>query len=118
MSQLVLVRDARLFMRRPELGEELSGRVRAVDLAPSELLHPDSPADFVVRLGRLRVTEFLPDGREVTRAVLQAGSCFTTREAAESGDSVYPLERAVLMALGDAEIWRLPAGAFDDLNIG
>ena len=105
-------------MRRPELGDELAVSARARELASSELLHPACPADFVLRLGRLRVTEFLPDGREVTRAVLQAGSCFKTREEAEDDDSIYPLERTVLMALGEAEIWRLPAGVFDDLNIG
>jgi hypothetical protein len=117
-ARLVLIRDARLFMRRPELGDELAAGSEARELVQNELLRPPCPADYVLRLGRLRVTEFLPDGREVTRAVLQAGSCFKTREAAEHGDSVYPLERTALMALDDAEVWRLPAGTFAGLNIG
>ena len=117
MPHLILIRDARLFMRRPELGEDLADVGRALELVQSELVHPDCPADFALRLGRLRVTEFLPDGREVTRAVLQAGSCFTTREEAADAESAYPLDRTTLMALGDAELWRLPAGTFDDLNI-
>ncbi len=117
-AHLTLVRDARLFMRRPELRVELADTTHTQDLTQFELLHPPCPADYVVRLGRLRVTEFLPDGREVTRAVLQSGSCFTTREAADDGDSTYPLDRTTVMALGDAEVWRLPAGTFADLNIG
>jgi len=117
-ARLILVRDARLFRRRPDLDDRLADVRRARDLTQSELLHPACPADFVVRLGRLRITEFLADGREVTRAVLQSGSCFATREGAAGDDSSYPLDRTTLMALGDAVIWRLPAGTFDDLNIG
>ncbi|MBU0741402.1 cyclic nucleotide-binding domain-containing protein [bacterium] len=118
MPHLTLIRDARLFMRRPELRDELSDARYARHLAPYELLRAACPADYVMRLGRARVTEFLPDGREVTRAVLQSGSCFTTREEAGGGDSSYPLDRTTVMALGDAELWRLPAGTFDELNIG
>ena len=65
-SRLVLFRDARLFMRRPELRDTLADIRRTRELAQDELLKLTCPGDFVVRLGRLRLTEFLPDGREVT----------------------------------------------------
>jgi len=117
MPTLVIVRNASLFVRRPELRDELGDRCEVRDLVQDELLHPPSPADFVVRLGRLRLTEFLSDGREVTRSVLQSGSCFTTCEEAPGVDSTYPLHRTLLMALGDAEVWRLPVGTLEDLNI-
>ena len=114
---LTLLRDARLFVRRPELRDELAAHRERAHLASGELLHPAAPADFVVRLGRLRLTEFLPDGREVTRSVLQSGSCFTTDGAAAGAESSYPLDRTTVMALGDVEIWRLPPGTFADLNL-
>ena len=117
MPDLVLIPNARLFVQHPELREDLGARSDTIELARDELFHPPSPADFVVRLGRLRLTEFLPDGREVTHSVLQSGSCFTTCDDATGGNSTYPLDRTTLMALGDAEVWRLPGGALDDLNI-
>ena len=113
---LSLIRDARLFMRRPDLLDELRDARRAVRLAPSQLAHLDAPADWVLRLGRIRLSEFLPDGRELCRAVLQAGSCVVTREGlATSTPDRLDLSRTVLMTLGDAELWRLPAGTLDDI---
>ncbi len=109
-------RDARLFGRRavdPRRLEE--GRV-TVALLPNELHRPPVPADVAVRLGRIRVSEFLPDGREITRAVLQAGALFRTRPwPAPPGDPApgFDLAYVVLMALDDAELWVLPPGALD-----
>ena len=72
---------------------------------------------YIVRLGKLRVTQFLPDGREVTRAVLQAGALLTAAEiAAREADpaaDVYHLADMVLMALGEVELWALPPEALD-----
>ncbi len=113
---LSLIRDARLFMRRPNLLEDLQGVRRPLLLAPSQLAELDAPADWVLRLGRMRMSEFLTDGRELCRAVLQAGSCMTTRLENEA-DPPHSLDmsRTVLMALGDAELWRLPPGTLDDI---
>ncbi len=116
-SRFTLLRDARLFVRRPELREELAGRGERIELGAHELFRPDASFDYVVRLGRLRLTEFLPDGREITRSVLQSGSCFVTGGAADDAETSYPLDRTTVMALGDAELWRLPPGTFADLNI-
>ncbi|MBC8425898.1 hypothetical protein H8E07_17440 [bacterium] len=117
MPDLLLVRNASLFVRHPELRDELGDHSEVRELAQDELFHPVCPADFVVRLGRLRLTEFLPDGREVTHSVLQSGSCFMTRKEASAVESTYPLDRTTLMALGDAKIWHLPVGTLEALNI-
>ena len=96
-------------MRFPELLDDLEEVRRVVPLAPSQLVRLDGPADWAVRLGRLRLAEFLPDGRELCRAVLQAGSCLRTRH-----DGALDTSRITLMALGDAELWRLPPGTLDE----
>jgi hypothetical protein len=113
---LDLDRDARLFATRRELAAHLErGREQRL-LIGDELLHPPVPCDLVVRFGNLRVSELLGDGREVTRAVLQAGAVCRTRET--PGESpvglVYRVRDLVLMALGETEIWILPAGAVVD----
>jgi len=109
-------RDARLFARRAVDPRRLEEERATVELLPNELFQPPVPADVAVRLGRIRVSEFLPDGREITRAVLQAGALFRTRPwpgppqpAAPGFDLAY----VVLMALDDAELWVLPPGALD-----
>lgn len=116
-------RDARLFARRGGLLDRLGETLRTKQLLPDELYRPPVPADVAVRRGRLRVTEFLADGREVTRAVLQAGAFLRARawEPAAlppEGDGRPPapwrdLAYVVLMALDDAELWELPPGALD-----
>ncbi len=113
---LALVRGANVFNTDPDRMERLEKLRQIVQMAPDQLLHPDVPATYVVRLGKLRVSQFLPDGRELTRAVLQAGAVLATAEAGRDADpaaDVYILADLVLMALGEAELWRLPAAALN-----
>ena len=115
-------RSERLFATRRNLAEQLEKDRTAVPLVADQLFHPEVPCDGVVRLGSLRVTRFLPDNREVTLAVLQAGNTFVTRvvTAADQPRSdslspdLYNLADVVLMALGDTELWILPAEALAD----
>jgi hypothetical protein len=123
-------RDARLFATRRVASEELRERSDVLPLVPDELLHLQEPCDLVVRRGNLRLSEFLADGREVTRAVLQTGAVCCVRLAGPGetpargapgtpdggvGDTVrsplYSLQSTVLMALGETELWLLPAGS-------
>lgn len=114
-----LDREARLLATRRALVPRLKERAVVVRLVADELLHPEPPCDLVVRRGNLRVSEFLPDGREVTRAVLQAGAVCRVRPdtAAPVGEEpaspVYSLAQIVMMALGESELWQLPAGVLD-----
>ncbi|MDO9171172.1 MAG: hypothetical protein Q7W29_04995 [bacterium] len=113
---LELLRDARLFVRRAgALARLESERTARIRLTADQIHHPDAPGDVVVRHGRLRLSEFLGDGREVCRAVLQAGFCFTIHGPAAARTGT-PLDVCVLMALGDAELWRLPPGTFARLD--
>lgn len=117
---LTLRRDTHLFSRDPALAGRLESLRREIPLAPDQLLHAECPAIYVVRLGKLRVTQFLSDGREVTRAVLQAGAGLETQavgvEAPDPAADRYPLDDIVLTALGDAELWSLPPGSLDNLS--
>jgi hypothetical protein len=112
---IALEREAHFFATRPGLAERLEKTRVLVYLAPDQLLHPEPDTEYIVRLGKLRVTQFLDDGREVARAVLQAGSVFSIRPAQAHGDNpasdVYTLPDVVLMALGETELWALPLGA-------
>jgi hypothetical protein len=116
-DHLVIRRDTHLFATRPGLMERLAKERKLVALAADQLLHPDTPRDHIVRRGKLRVTQFLADGREVTRAVLQAGAVLLTRnEADQEADPEadrYLVGDLVLMALGEVELWVLPAGALE-----
>lgn len=130
-------RSDRLFATRRSLAERLEKDRTAIPLVADQLFHPEVPCDGVVRLGSLRVTRFLPDNREVTLAVLQAGNTFVTRAVTDAdpqltdqqlanshltdpprSDStppdLYNLADVVLMALGDTELWILPAEALSD----
>lgn len=113
-QSLTVHRDAHLFSSRPQLAEKLEQTRKRVLLAPDQLLHPEASHTYIVRLGKLRVSQFLPRGAEVTRAVLQAGALVTTGEIpageADPGTDVYYLSDMVLMALGEVELWALPAG--------
>jgi len=119
-------RDVRLFARQPEVIQRLEKARVQVQLAPDQLFHPDVPCDGAVRLGNLRISEILADGREVTRAVLQAGAVFTTRAdagepEARPDDAVVPgklalsLPDSIIMAIGATELWVLPEGRLDDV---
>ncbi len=115
------VRDARLFAAERNLLRELERERRIVSLVPTQLFHPPAAIDAVVRRGKLRVSEFLADGREVTRAVLQNGAVFRTRPvgftaSGEGGGGAEAANRSnladtVLTALGDTELWILPPGS-------
>jgi len=112
---ILLYREAHLFAKRPDLMEEMETERESIAMAADQLLHPAVPRDYIVRRGKLRVTQFLPDGREVTRAVLQAGIVLLTRaadgRAADPRADCYLIGDVVLMALGEVELWALPAGA-------
>ena len=110
-----LNRDAHFFTSRASRVERLEKIRQIVYLAPDQLLHPEADTEYIVRLGKLRVTQFLDDGSEFTRAVLQAGGLLTVRPRQEHGDNpasdVYTLADMVLMALGETELWSLPLGS-------
>ena len=109
---LSIQRDSHFFATRGGQVENLRSESRVIGLVADQLFQPLVPGDYVLRLGKVRASEFLPDGREVTRAVLLAGSTLSTRQAAEAsedpGQDIYSLAQMVLMALGDVEIWQLP----------
>lgn len=116
VAWFAFARDARLFARRAVGPRRLEEGRETVALQPNEIFAPPVPADVAVRLGRIRVSQFLPDGREITRGVLQAGALFRTRrwpEPAAAPASGFDLAYVVLMALDDAELWVLPSGALD-----
>ncbi len=116
---ITMDRYARLFASNPLLAEKIMPECERVHLIPDELLHPAPPCDLVIRHGNLRVSELLTDGREVTRAVLQTGAVCRVRlegpsDSGEASNSpLYTLGRTVLMALGETEVWRLPAGTLN-----
>ena len=112
-----LNRNAHFFVARAGLAERLEKIRQVVYLAPDQLLHPEAETEYIVRLGKLRVSEFLDNGREITRAVLQAGGVLIVRPAQDHGDNpasdVYILPDIVLMALGETELWSVPPGSLD-----
>lgn len=114
---LIIHREAHLFATRPGLMEKMAKRREKIPLVTDQLLHVATPRDHIVRRGKLRVTEFMPDGREVTRAVLQAGAVLLTRtaekRAADPQADRYLVEDLVLTALGEVELWALPAGSLE-----
>ena len=116
MTILEVHRDRNFLAERPDLRERLEKNRVIVQLATDQILHAEAPATYLVRLGKLRVSEFLPDGREITRAVLQAGSLLVTAVGNADADpeaDVYVLRDCVLMALGEAELWLLPSGVLE-----
>jgi len=116
-TTVVLHRDTHLFAKRPDLVGKLEKQRDRILLAPDQLLHAEPDSAYLVRLGRLRVSEFLADGREVTRAVLQAGAMFRTdlavSGAPDPAADIYDLAHIVVMALGDVELWALAAADLD-----
>ncbi len=87
---------------------------KVLSLLPNQLLHPEPRSAYLVRGGRLRVSQLLADGREITRAVLHGGAAFTVLDGqardADPAHDIYPVERVILMALAETEIWILPPG--------
>ena len=114
---LIIRRNAHLFATRPGLMERIEKQRTLILLASDQLLHATEPGDLIVRRGKLRVSQFLSDGREVTRAVLQAGAVLLTRkreaQAADREADRYLVDDLVLMALGEVELWAVPAGALE-----
>ena len=112
---LIIQRNAHLFASRPSLVEEVEKNRQLIPLATDQLLHVPVPGDHLVRRGKLRVTQFLPDGREVSRAILQAGAVILARQGeehqADPATDCYLIEDLVLMALGEVELWSLKEGA-------
>ncbi len=112
--QVNIRRNAHLFATRPGLMEKMADRRKLILLASDQLFHPDTACDLIVRQGKLRVSEFMADGREVARAVLQAGAVLLTRtvpeKAADPAADRYLSDDLVLMALGKVELWAVPVG--------
>lgn len=112
-----LHRDTHLFASRPDLAERFAKSRERILLAPDQLVHAAPDRAYLVRLGRLRVSEFMDDGREVTRAVLQAGAMLRTsadRDSLPDAEAdTYDLSHIVLMALGEVELWSLPPHELD-----
>jgi hypothetical protein len=110
-------RDTHFFVRNASRMEELQEQCEVLPLAADQLLHPLVPRHYVVRQGKLRVSQFLDDGREIVRAVLQAGSRLSARPGPMEdpihptavGDKpaadLYSLTSIVIMALGETELW-------------
>lgn len=115
--RILFSRDSHFFVDNASRVDELKEVRKLLLLTSDQLLHPAVPADYVVRKGKLRISQFLPDGREVTRAVLQAGSVFSTHTSDDDGDKpaadLYILSGIVIMALGETELWALPSGFVD-----
>ncbi len=116
---LTFAREARLFVHDHSLRERFGADLQVGRLAPDEIFLAPVPADIAVRLGKLRVSEFLPDGREVTRAVLQAGAVLRTRTGSSArphpGTENEGVERAVSSA--DLPVDELPPADYDLGNI-
>lgn len=113
---LEVVRDARVFTAGADRIQELEAQASLHRLLAGQELELESACDLVVRQGNVRLCEFLPDGREVTRAVLQTGMVCRLRggdQAVRSdaaGSSVYSLKATSLVSLGASEVWQLPVG--------
>jgi hypothetical protein len=111
-------RGRRLFAQQGDLVRRIEKKRVLVQLAPDQLFHASVPCDGAVRLGKLRVSEIMPDGHEVTRGVLQAGVVFTTRsvpvqdaaEAAPSAES-NTIDAPDSVALSDPKLAAAPPAA-------
>lgn len=114
---LEVVRDARVFTAGADRIQELEGQSVTHRLLAGQELEAAAACDLVVRQGNVRVCEYLPDGREVTRAVLQTGMVCRLRDGMAAGrsdatgSSLYSLTAASLVSLGASEVWQLPVGA-------
>lgn len=106
---LIFGRNSHFFTKNAGRIEELESLREQLVLASDQLHHPVVPRHYIVRKGKVRISQFMDDGREVTRAVLQAGSVFRTQQVDDAGDKppadLYCLSSIVIMALGEAELW-------------
>ena len=114
-------RDDHFFAKNASIVEDLESRRELVVLGPDQILHPVIPRYYIVRKGKVRVSQFMKDGREITRAVLQAGSVFYTQWTNDDGDKpaadLYNLSGIVIMALAETELWSFPEQSLDDCKI-
>lgn len=114
---LEVVRDARVFTAGTDRIREIEGQAVTHRLLAGQELEADQACDLVVRQGNIRLCEYLPDGREVTRAVLQTGMVCRLRvgvaasRSDAAGSSLYSHTAASLVSLGASEVWQLPVGA-------
>jgi hypothetical protein len=117
---LLFSRNSHFFVDNAGKVEDLESRRELVQLASDQLLHPPVPRYYIVRKGKVRISQFLDDGREITRTVLQAGSVFYTQRAQDHGDKpaadLYCLSGIVIMALGEAELWAFSENQLDDIK--
>ena len=111
---LIFGRNDHFFGDNAGMVEELEQSRELVVLASDQLLHPQVPRYYIVRKGKVRISQFLNDGREITRSVLQAGSVFHTQRVEDDSDKpaadLYSLSSIVIMALGEAELWAFDEG--------
>lgn len=114
---LAFRRRTEIFTRQSDRVEGLARKSLVIQLAPDQIFHLETNREYLVRRGKLRVSQFLDDGREVTRAVLQAGSILMVTPTGDHGDNpaadLYNLPDMVLMALGESELWSLPPGSLE-----
>ncbi len=96
-------------------GDKPPREATVIQLTADQLLHPERPGDYLLRLGRLRVSGLLPDGRELTLAVLHAGEAIiaTADDSREANPAhyLYRMDHTIMMALDETEVWVLPGGA-------
>jgi len=116
-------RESHLFASQVQLMATFEANHEKIVLAPDQLVHAPVPAAYIISRGQMRVSQFLPDGREVTRAVLQAGSFLITRtldthhpdHSPNDAADIYNLADIVLMALDEAELWAVPSGSLNQI---
>ncbi len=120
-STLIFGRADHFFVDNAGRIRELESRRELLVLAPDQILHPQVPRHYIVRKGKVRISQFLDDGREITRAVLQAGSVFFTLWTNDDGDKpaadLYNLSRIVVMATAETELWSFPEKALDNCKM-
>jgi len=120
-AALLFGRDDHFFADNAGRIEELESRRELMVLGSDQILHPLVPRHYIVRKGKIRISQFLNDGREITRAVLQAGSVFYTQGTDDDGDKpaadLYNLSGIVVMALTETELWSFPENSLDDCTM-
>ncbi len=120
-ASLIFNRNSHFFVVNASQMDELESHREILILAADQLLHPQVPRFFVVRKGKIRISQFLDDGREITRAVLQAGSVMQTHEDHPLGDKPaadsYCLPGIVIMALAETELWAFSENQLKDCTL-